>query len=597
MKTLLLFRSSLKRFQKRFYLLGFCILIKTFFEGLGLGLFIPLLDYLQNRDISTENSQFGFVFKFIEDLLGTTLSVEIFIFIIFMAQATAVIAGFVTQLVSVKTYYPINLDVRTKAFSNILSFPMSYFVKNNSGRLCHTLEGEVEHVGRSIDCVVLMLVDSLFIIVYLSGAFMLSWPITLLVVAVGAIRYNIVGFFLKEIRRINDSYTRIIATLKSYIIGVYQGIDIIKTSATEGLEAKRFTHISENFKHAATRGVIFSQLSVSMEMLTGYFLLCIIIYLSIEVFKVPGANLMVLLFIVVRVIPKVAALNDARVRFAEYTSRIVFLKEIFDKTSWRAEDDHGTHDEQDFHSKIRIESVSFTYPGSEHTSLKNINLEIPKNKTLALVGESGSGKTSLARLLLRLYQPDSGKITLDGRDAKEISRLSWLKLFSVISQDTFIFDDTIENNIKYGSSDCSEEDFRYAIERARAAEFIDRLPNKEKELIGERGIKLSGGQRQRIAIARAFLRASPVLILDEATSALDSVTENLIQQALEDLSKNKTLVVIAHRLSTVQNADRIVVLEGGQIVQSGLHHELLASEGPYQRFYNLQILKKNIPTV
>lgn len=591
MKTLWLFKSTLARFRNMFTLLGVCILAKTVLEGVGLGLFIPLLDYLKNRDISLENSLFGFVFRFIEDFTQTSISVELFIVIIFCAQVAAVLAGFATQMISVHTYYPINLCVRNQAFDRLMHFPMSYFLKNNSGRLCHTLEGEIEHLGRSIDCLVLIVVDLLFVTVYLLGALMLSWQLTLLVVVVGAIRYGIVGLFLREIRRVSDQTTRISAALKSYLIGIFQGIEVIKTSGTEALESKRFTGISEQFRYYVTRGVIFSQLSLSMELLTGYFLLCLIVYLSIEVFAVPGANLMVLLFIVARVIPKVGALNDSRVRFHEYTSRIVYLKEIFDERIWKPEEDRGRTMVTRFERDLVLDSLCFTYPGVEKTALQAVSLVIKRNQTVALVGESGSGKTTLARLMLRLYQPDSGRMVLDGRDAGDINRASWRQLFSVISQDTFIFDDTVKNNICYGSGECSQQDFQRAVEMARATEFINRLPLKENELIGERGVKLSGGQRQRISIARAFLRGSPILILDEATSALDSVTENLIQQSLEDLARERTMVIIAHRLSTIQHADCIAVFESGRIVQTGKHQTLLDCEGPYRNFCNLQLLR------
>ncbi len=233
--------------------------------------------------------------------------------------------------------------------------------------------------------------------------------------------------------------------------------------------------------------------------------------------------------------------------------------------------------------------MSFSYLDKMNFVLKDINLTIAKNERIAIVGESGAGKTTFIRLLLRLYDPTLGNILIDDINIKDISRDSWKSLVSVVSQDTFVFDDTVENNIKYSLDNCSDDNFWTAVRRARADDFINNLPEKEKTILGERGIRLSGGQRQRIAIARAFLRDSPILILDEATSALDSITESLIQEAIDDLAENRTMIVIAHRLSTVKSVDRIVVFDKGKIAEIGNHEKLLEEGNLYKKYYSLQV--------
>jgi subfamily B ATP-binding cassette protein MsbA len=242
-----------------------------------------------------------------------------------------------------------------------------------------------------------------------------------------------------------------------------------------------------------------------------------------------------------------------------------------------------------FEEAIRFEDVYFAYPTAiDRDILRGIDLEVKYGEVVAVVGPSGAGKSTLANLVPRFYDVKGGAVTIDGKDVRHL-RLSALRdKISIVAQDTFLFNDSIFNNIAYGRTYASEEDVLRAAKTALADEFISNLPNGYHTVIGERGLKLSGGQRQRIAIARALLKDAPILILDEATSQLDTESERLVQQALAALMQHRTVLVIAHRLSTIRNADKIVVLEGGKIVESGSHDRLVAAGGIYKRLYELQ---------
>jgi subfamily B ATP-binding cassette protein MsbA len=253
------------------------------------------------------------------------------------------------------------------------------------------------------------------------------------------------------------------------------------------------------------------------------------------------------------------------------------------------EPDPGTKAIQRAKGAVRFEHVSFGYPGAERLAVEDIDLDIAPGETVALVGPSGSGKTTLANLIPRFYHPSRGRITLDGHDLEELRLESLRANISLVSQDVVLFNDTVAANIAYGSMGrVSEAQVLAAAKAAYALEFIEDMPEGMQTLVGENGVKLSGGQRQRLAIARALLKNAPILVLDEATSALDTESERQIQAALEKLIHGRTTVVIAHRLSTVERVDRIVVLDGGRIVEMGTHAQLLSVGGLYARLYRIQ---------
>jgi subfamily B ATP-binding cassette protein MsbA len=240
-----------------------------------------------------------------------------------------------------------------------------------------------------------------------------------------------------------------------------------------------------------------------------------------------------------------------------------------------------------FDNAIELQNVWFAYQPSEMV-LKDIDLTIQRGETVAFVGATGAGKSTLADVIARLYDPTRGRILLDGRDLREYTLDSLRNAVAVVSQDTFLFNRTVRYNLAYGLEDVSDEDLRWAAEQANALEFIEALEDGFETQLGDRGTRLSGGQRQRIAIARALLRDPKILILDEATSALDSVTEKLVQQALERLMENRTVIAIAHRLSTIEHADNVVVLEEGEVVEQGPYDELLARRGQLWEYHSIQ---------
>jgi subfamily B ATP-binding cassette protein MsbA len=271
---------------------------------------------------------------------------------------------------------------------------------------------------------------------------------------------------------------------------------------------------------------------------------------------------------------------------------IAAAKSIMNVLNEKNEHDRGEKVLKECKGNIEIKNLSFKYKGTNQYILKNISLKINKGEKIALVGKSGGGKTTLMNLLPRFYEFDEGEITLDKKNIKSLKLANLRSHFSLVTQDTILFNDTIRNNICYGmqKKSITNKQLEKVIDQSNSQEFIERLPNKLDNLVGDRGVKLSGGQKQRISIARAIIKNAPILLLDEATSALDLESEKLVQIALDNLMKNKTSIIIAHRLSTVMNADKIFVLDKGQIVESGTHAELISKKGFYAKLYKTELV-------
>ncbi len=293
-----------------------------------------------------------------------------------------------------------------------------------------------------------------------------------------------------------------------------------------------------------------------------------------------------------RFLPLIGQLNGIRNTYARSAAAVDVVYDLIRRDN-KPFMGNGTEIFTGLKQDIRLENVCFSYPGHSDLILNNISLTIPKGTTLALVGSSGAGKSTLADLVPRFYDVTAGAILLDGVDLRQFDLRSLRQHMGIVSQDTFLFNDTVRANIAYTRRDATDEEIILAAKRANAYEFIERLPEGLATRIGDRGVMLSGGQRQRLAIARALLQNPEILILDEATSALDTVSERLVQSAIDELSHERTSIVIAHRLSTIQKANQIAVMERGQVVELGTHQELLAKNGHYTRLYRMQF--KEVP--
>ena len=480
-------------------------------------------------------------------------------------------------------------DLRNTLAAKILDLPQSYIDKNPSSVLVSRVLSDVNLVkGGIVDGFVSVIKDAITLIALVSVAFYQDWLLSLIAFVLFPFAIYPVIKSSKKVRRTSKQGQSSLARLATYLQESIVGSRVVKIFGMQAYELRRFESENQSVRESAlktTRAKLANQ--PLMELLGAVGFSAVLLYGGESV--IAGARTTGSLF---------AFLTSLYLCYAPFKS---IAKS---NTSWQqgasaAEDLYAILDVPpdpaeapvpqsvgSFSDALIAKGVCFGY--GDEVVINQLNLEIPKGRTVALVGSSGGGKSTIIDLFCRLYEPTAGAITLDGIDLRDLSLEGLRKQISVVDQNTFLFNDTVANNIAYGHTESSPERIEAAARAANAHDFIMQLPDGYNTLIGENGTMLSGGQRQRVAIARALIKNAPILFLDEATSALDSASEKVVQEALDRLMANRTTLVVAHRLSTVVNADCICVIAGGQVVESGTHAALLGHGGVYSRLFSTQ---------
>ena len=482
------------------------------------------------------------------------------------------------------------MDLRRQMFGRLLGLPTRYYDDQSAGALIAKLAYDVNNVTGAATTVLTALVrDTLTIAGLLAFMLYYNWKLTLIALTVGPLIVGVVRVFGKRLRAANRRGYQAMGTIAHILEEAIGAHKVVKVFGGQRYEAKRFEEASNDFRIAAMRESMAASATVPLTQIASAAALAVIIYVALlqssdSHITVGGfVSFITAMLLLLAPVKRLTEVN------APLQRGLAAAESIFDLLDQPAEDDRGSRVLADVKGAIAFEKVGFSYGGASRPALADVTLDVRAGETLALVGPSGSGKTTLVSLLPRFYGLQQGEIRIDGVNIEAVSLESLRRSIALVSQEVVLFNDTVAANIAYGApAGIGEKEIIAAATAAHAWDFIRQMPQGLATTVGENGVKLSGGQRQRLAIARAFLKNAPILILDEATSALDSDSERQIQAALDTLIVGRTTLVIAHRLSTVERADRIIVLDHGRIVEQGRHPELLAQDGIYSHLYRLQ---------
>lgn len=588
------FFTLTRPFPRLAVLMVLLTVIASLMEGITLSLVIPLLQRLVDGNNASSLAEGNFLIQRIfnyfnqftpKNQLG--IIIAILLILVIIKGVVRFWADYSLRNLMLKVGY----NLRLTCIDYFLNLGLSYYNRVQGGNLLSFVNEQTQRCEQLTLYSGSVFSESLVIFSYLILLLSISWKLTLFSIFL----LMIVAVCLKAIiANVRTSGKIVSDTIEEFSSNVYElisGIRVIKSYTAELKESEKLKQILQKRYYAERRSWAGQVAVQPISDTCGIIVLIILVILGTRIIDqgLILSLLLTFLLVLLRMFPRINHLNRLRVSLSSFGESYQSIQYFFqyDKPDVK----NGSQIFNGLQEIICFESVTFTHSDSLQPTLENINFNIPRGSITAIVGESGSGKSTLSDLLLRFYDPQFGQITIDGIDLQEFNLSSWRQKIAVVSQDNFLFNCSVRENIRYGNPTSTEIEILEAARLAYAEDFISELPKGFDTVLGDRGVKLSGGQRQRLAIARAIIRNPEILILDEATSALDSSSEKLVQQAIDVISQNRTVLIIAHRLSTIRNADQIIVLKKGEVIEKGTHEHLLKNHSYYYGLCHDQISK------
>ena len=556
-------------------------------EGIGLSFLLPIIELAQGSgDIGNPDGVLG-AFVLAYDLVGIPFSLETAIVGVAAVMTVRYTSSFIVAWLKsqLQTNYVRNLQ--TRAFENALNARVSYFDNEGSDDILNAIVTQATYAGRTINQMVKIMEQGLLSVMYLSVALYFAPLITIF----AAILLG--GFTVVTRRFLESGYS-----VGDRIADANERLQESAQAGTQGIrEVKLFGMTEEVFSDFERAVTQFADSTIALDRnqaaLENFYQLVtavtvfVLIYVAIAIASLSVASLGVFLFAMFRLAPRVSTLNNLFYKLEGELPHLVRTQDFLSELAVEAERKDATEPLPSEVNRLEFSSVWFSYSDDERV-LQNLSFNVERGEFIAFVGPSGAGKSTIVSLLARMYEPDSGEISANGTSIARFDVTEWRSRIAVVQQDPFIFNDTLQYNITIGNRDAEQAQIERVCEIAQVTEFLEELPNGYDTVLGDDGVRLSGGQRQRISIARALLKDGDILVLDEATSDLDSTLEERVHSAIEAMERDKAMIVIAHRLSTVMNADRIYTMDDGRITEIGTHDELLANDGAYAQLYATQ---------
>lgn len=561
-------------------------ILSSLLEGIGITLMIPFLESLDIQNSSLTNS--NILIEFLNQLFSSfslshrLIYIPLFILVCVFVES---ILYYINLSLSSWLNSRISHRLRCNIFKQLLTVSDSFLDNENSGKILNTLATETWQTNEALAISVKLIISFCLSLVYIFLLLLISWQLTFLVTVSMLLISLIMRWLTRQCKNGSTKAVEANSALSTRMYEGFTGMKTIRAFARENYEQKRFNCASRKVCDRFFSLDLIANIVNPLYKFFSALLVLGIMMISLIQDQTALPTLLVFLFVLHRLQPQMQKIDSSRVSLLTLSSSVEdvmnFLTKI-DKTYIFP----GSIAFNRLKSGISFKSVNFSYHDSNQLALDNISIYIPRGKTTALVGTSGAGKSTLIQLLYRFYEVTAGEIYVDNYPLKKLDLISWRDRIAIVNQEIHIFSGTISENIAYGRLDATKAEIIAAAKQANAHEFISRLPFGYNTHIGDRGVKLSGGQKQRIALARAIIRDPDILILDEATNALDTISEQFIQETLKTMGGDRTIIIIAHRLSSIEQADQIIVLDQGKLVEQGNLSQLLKQEGLFAQLYN-----------
>lgn len=587
MKVLSLFNYLFKRFP--FYLTGIVVLlvVSSLLEGLTIFSLAPIVDYLIDPDLKaaspfTNKIAIGMQSAGVPFTLGNLLAV------MFVLSLLTSVFSIITANIIIRTKYVVMSDLILGSFKSFFSARWQFFSSSSQGMLLNTFTREMNAVGDAFLSVALFFTCIMRLLFYLIIPFYISWEVTTISLAIACVLASPFLILGRVSYKLGQTNTLTANQISSVLQESLSSAKLILGFGNQHKSLEKLKHVFDTHIRAT---VTFQTLNQSITQACRPLVVVVIAtaLLAGSWYKIPFSELTVILFSLFQTIPlfgDLAAKRTSLDNLLPSFEQIISLQQKAKQLEQRS----GTIVFSGFEHGLALDQVSFAYPDCQQT-LMNISLKIPKGKMVAIVGESGTGKSTLIDLIMGFSEPGNGRIMIDGTPLQQFDIISYRQRIGYVPQDSILFNMSIRDNLLWANENATDPDIKHACLQANAAEFIEKLPQGYDTVVGDRGVRLSGGQIQRVALARAILRKPDLLILDEATSSLDSLSERLIQEAIEAIASETTVIVIAHRLSTIIRADHIIVLQNGRIVEQGTYQDLVKKNEKFNQMVKLQMLE------
>lgn len=553
------------------------------------GLVVPILDQaLSQKEGPPSKTLFGLEQLIPSDPLGAWKMIAILLIVFTLTKG---IAEWCSSYLMARIGQSAVLKLRQDLYNHLLAQSATFFERHRTNYLVSRLVTSAAAIETAVTSTVRdMLRESFTLIFFLAAAFFFSWRLTLGSLIIAPIIAFLTVRFGKALRNLARESFEGSKELTDTAQEALSNQGIVKAYRAEQRESNRFTAVAKRIVRANLRSASIAGASPPIIEMIGILFVVLLLFFGLQEIvaqRMTTAQFLAFIVFLFRSYDPMRKLSRLQNSLEQAFAAATHVWEVMDEHATIKEKENA-RDVAPLKHEIELRNVSFGYDNETRSVLHDVNLRVGAGTMVALVGESGGGKSTLTKLLPRFHDPSSGSVLWDGVDLRDVKLASLRRQIALVTQETVLFNDTVRHNIAYGKPDATDAEIQEAAHIALAHDFIREMPDGYDTIVGERGIFLSGGQRQRLAIARAILVNAPVLVLDEATSALDAESERLVQRAIANLVRNRTTIVIAHRLSTVRRADVIVVMEAGRIIETGTHTELLARGGKYQKLYELQ---------